>query len=421
MLNKKIVLALISCICWVSLLHAQPKSVKVLFLGNSYTQVNNLPKLLKDIAISTGDTIITDENTPGGHTLMGHSTNATSLAKIKAAKWDFVVLQEQSQLPSFPEADVRNMVYPNAKLLDSLIGANHACTQTVFYMTWGRKNGDAQNCATWPPVCTYQGMDSLLALRYTKMANDNNALLSPVGALWKYLRTNSPGLELYQSDESHPSLAGSYAAACSFYAVILKKDPTLITYNAGLAAVIAYEIRQAAKLVVYQNLINWNVGKYEPDAVFGYTIANPNQKLIQFENGSTNAISYMWDFGDGDTSTAVNPNHLYKQDGTYNVRLTALGCNTNDTHDTSITLLSTGISNIDSEPISVFPNPTGGRLHYEFPEAFLGLTYRIIDVHGKILQTEQIENTKGMILLETLPSGLYSLEIAHRHHKIIKQ
>ena len=53
------------------------------------------------------------------------------------------------------------------------------------------------------------------------MANDNKALLSPVGAVWKYLRNNNPGISLYQSDESHPTLAGSYAAACCFYALII--------------------------------------------------------------------------------------------------------------------------------------------------------------------------------------------------------
>ncbi|MFY8190623.1 MAG: PKD domain-containing protein, partial [Bacteroidia bacterium] len=288
-------------------LYAQSKELKVLFLGNSYTYVNNLPKLLKDMAFSTGDTLFTDENTPGGYRLMGHASNATSIAKIKSAQWDYVVLQDQSQLPSFPEADVQVMVYPFARALDSMIQENYACSKTVFYMTWGRKNGDAQNCAFWPPVCTYQGMDSLLALRYRKMANDNKALLSPVGALWRYLRTNHPTIELYQSDESHPSLAGTYAAACSFYAVILRKDPTLITYDGGLPAAEALAIRAAAKWVVYQNLGDLNMGLFEPKAHFKHVISGLNSRLVQFENQSTNADSYMWHFGDGDTSTQVNP------------------------------------------------------------------------------------------------------------------
>ncbi len=138
---------------------------RVLFLGNSYTNVNNLPQMLADVASSVGDVVTFDSNTPGGYTLQGHSTNASSLSKIAIGNWDYVVLQEQSQLPSFSNTQVANSVFPYAHYLDSLINAQNPCAETAFYMTWGRKNGDASNCTSWPPVCTYAGMDSLLSLR----------------------------------------------------------------------------------------------------------------------------------------------------------------------------------------------------------------------------------------------------------------
>lgn len=71
----------------------------------------------------------------------------------------------------------------------------------------GKKEGDAGNCPFWPPVCTYSGMDSLLNLRYRMMAEDNDALLSPVGQVWHYIRDNHPEIELYNADMSHPSSA----------------------------------------------------------------------------------------------------------------------------------------------------------------------------------------------------------------------
>jgi len=421
MINKKNIFITLTCIFMISILQAQPAYKQVLFLGNSYTGVNNLPNLLKEIALSSGDTIITDENTPGGHTLMAHSSNQISLAKIKMANWDYVVLQEQSQLPSFPDADVNEMVYPYAKVLDSIIHVNNACTKTVFYMTWGRKNGDAQNCSAWPPVCTYSGMDSLLALRYRKMANDNKALLSPVGALWKYLRANIPAIELYQTDESHPSLAGSYAAACSFYAIILKKDPTHITYNGGLMASEATAIKQAAKLVVYENLTNWNVGLYEPQAKFSYKVTAPNFTLIQFENRSTNADNYLWYFGDGDSSIEANPEHIYQQNGTYKVSLSAFKCGLKQTHDSNITILTTSISAIKAQSFFISPNPTLGIIQYEFPESFVGLTYQLADMCGKVLLNNKIESKKGVISLEALPVGFYTLSINKYYQKVIRQ
>ncbi len=243
---------------------------RVLFLGNSYTNVNNLPQMVATVALSTNDILIFDSNTPGGYTLKGHSTDATSLAKIKAGNWDFVVLQDQSQLPSFPINQVKADVFPYAKSLDNVINTYNSCSETIFYMTWGKKNGDASNCSYWPPVCSYEGMDSLLHLRYMMMADTNNAIVSPVGAVWKYLRQNYPQIELYQADESHPSLAGSYAAACSFYTTIFRKNPELITNDYTLSAADAAIIRSAVKTIVYDHLLDWHVGEYDPIADFGY-------------------------------------------------------------------------------------------------------------------------------------------------------
>lgn len=47
----------------------QSLTKKVLFLGNSYTAVNNLPQMMADVAVSAGDSLWFDSNTPGGYTL----------------------------------------------------------------------------------------------------------------------------------------------------------------------------------------------------------------------------------------------------------------------------------------------------------------------------------------------------------------
>jgi hypothetical protein len=195
----------------------------VLFLGNSYTSYNNLPNLVANVAASVGDTLEFDSYTPGGYSFQLHSNDSNAIAKIKSKAWHYVVLQEQSQLPSFPWPLVESNVFPFAKKLDSMVKENNTCSRTIFYNTWGRKNGDPSNCASWPPVCSYAGMDSLLSLRYKWMADSNAALISPVAAVWKQIRNTDSSIELYQSDESHPSLAGSYAAACCFYATIFSK------------------------------------------------------------------------------------------------------------------------------------------------------------------------------------------------------
>ena len=60
------------------------QSIDVLFLGNSYTYANNTPQMVKDIALSFGDSLEFDSSTPGGATFNGHSTNSTTLNKISS-------------------------------------------------------------------------------------------------------------------------------------------------------------------------------------------------------------------------------------------------------------------------------------------------------------------------------------------------
>lgn len=49
-------------------------------------------------------------------------------------------------------------------------------------------------------------------------------------------------------------------------------------------------------------------------------------QIVQFANKSSNTRSYLWKFGDGDTSTAANPSHVYPGQGFYSVKLIAEGC-----------------------------------------------------------------------------------------------
>ena len=138
-------------------LFAYAQSSKVLFIGNSYTYVNNLPDLISMILSSEGDDLDYQMSAPGGCTFQQHCTVSSSY--IQQGGWDYVVLQEQSQLPSFPENQFMQDCYPYAVSLCSMIRESNPDAQIVFYMTWGRKNGDQQNCLYYPPLCTYQGME----------------------------------------------------------------------------------------------------------------------------------------------------------------------------------------------------------------------------------------------------------------------
>jgi len=387
------------------------QSKRVLFLGNSYTGVNNLPLLIKNIALSTNDTLIVDSNTPGGYTLQGHSTNTTSQSKLMAGNWDFVVLQEQSQLPSIPDDQVEVEVFPYAKFLDSVINQYNPCAETVFYRTWGRKNGDASNCSTWSPVCTYNGMDSLLHLRYLQMASDNNALVSPVGVVWKYLRTTHPEIELYATNGSHPSAAGSYAAACSFYSVILRKNPVAITYNFGLTDTVARTIKEATKLMVYDSLLNWFVGKYDPVASSEYSIID---NTVSFYNQSSAADTYFWAFGDGTTSTEFQPQHTYAMSGVYTLSLIASRCGYADTLQTQI-----NINVLQDNQIVCFPNPVESNFVVQTNSTLTGKIYCLYNSTGQLVRKGTLNTNYTFVQTINLPAGMYVLKIEGFENKPI--
>lgn len=381
----------------------------VAFLGNSYTDVNNLPLIISKLAQSVGDQLIYNSNTPGGYTLQQHSTNSSSIALIQQGTWDYVVLQEQSQLPSFPISQVNTDVFPYATILCNMIKQYNSCAKPLFFMTWGRKYGDSQNCSVWPPVCTYEGMDSLLNLRYRMMANTNQAYVSPVGAVWHYIRSQDSTIELYSSDQSHPSLIGSYAAACTFYTLIFQNDPLLITDDYNVDHSIAMQIRNAVKIIAFDSLSKWNVGKYSPQASFSIV---KNGNTIQTTNNSLFSDTYYWDFGDGDTSNLFEPSHTYTLDGTYQLSLISSKCNESDNYDTTIVINSASIDYNNNIDLKIFPNPTKELLNIELNKTYKKIDIKIYSADNKEVISFNATNRKSVILnVKELAKGIYILRI----------
>lgn len=390
----------------------------VLFIGNSYIYYNDMPETLKNIALSMGDNVIHDSSAPGGATLQGHSTNQTTLQKIMQGNWNYVVLQEQSQRPALSLQLVQTNVFPFASTLNNLINQNNPCVETVFYTTWGRKNGDSSNCANFPAVCTYEGMDNLLTERYNTMAVDNNAIVSPVGPVWRYIRTNYPTIELYDPDESHPSAAGSYAAACAFYTAIFRKNPLSITFNSGLSAVQAQQIRQAVKVVLFDALLNWKIGSYDPNSNFSFSTSN---NVVNFTNLSTNATTYSWDFGDGNSSTATNPSHSYTATGNYTVVLSATKCGMTKTKSIVVPISSLNNLSHALEKVQIYPNPFDNHLIIKNINVALK-AISFYNVLGHKIDVLIDKNANDMVLYTSnLSSGFYYVVITDEYSNQTKQ
>lgn len=375
-----------------------------LFIGNSYTFYNDMPLMVQSMAESTGDALQAQSSAISGYSLEEHSTTAGTLGKIQQGGWDFVVLQDHSQRPALEDNYVEQHTFLFAGELVDETREYSPCAEIFFYNTWGRKNGDTQYCATIPEVCTYTGMDDRLQERYQQMADDNNAMLSPVAQVRRQIREQYPEIELYTADESHPSLVGSYVSALTFYTVIFRKDPTLVTYNATLNATVANQVKEIVKTVVYDDLLTWNVGAYDPAADFTYELAD---NTITFTNTSENGVDYLWDFGDGTTSVEENPEHEFAAAGAYTITLTTTNCSRESVTTQEIIIEETAqTAQFGKKDILVYPNPANDILN--IPVMDNG-TITLADLGGR---RYAITVSNHLADISKLASGCYIVQLA---------
>ena len=368
-------------------------TLRVFFIGNSYTGANDLPNMTQRAAAAHGDVLIYGQELAGGQTLEGHWNNRVGLlANMAGTQWDYVVMQEQSQRPSFSPTQVEQDVFPYARKLDSLFKDQFDCVQSAFYMTWGRKNGDQANCPFYPPVCTYEGMQARLRESYIQMAEDNNAICLPVGEVWKNVRDNLPSIELYEMDGSHPNDVGSFIAASTIYTSLFHKaytDSLPIVSNPRHFDQLA--VQQFVTPTVFDSLETWNNDTGAAFTQFEDLVAGAYYSVDEVV---VNGDFSIWDWGDGQgidtilTGESLAHHYLYK--GIYRITVTTLrGCESSE----SSHIVEIFHTSVDEEP-------------WEFN----------IDE----LETIRIYNLNSQLILEGLPTiledkrylptGIYLLE-----------
>ncbi len=390
---------------------------RVLFIGNSYTYTNDLPNTLKQLALSLNDTLEVDSYALGGATFNNLANSPNTLAKLQIGNWDYVILQGQSQEPAFSPAQVANDTYPYAKQLDSLVHVYNPCAETIFFMTWGRKNGDAANCAAYPPICTFEGMQQRLRESYMEMTQDNNATCSPVGVAWKNVRTQFPAIELYNPDESHPAVNGTYLAACTFYSSIYQKSTVGASYvPIGMNATDASNIQTVVSSTVLDSLETWQQFGSLPLANFNYS---NNQNSYSFTNLSNRASQYEWNFGDGSPlNNTQNPSHLYNTAGNYTVTLKAAdscGKYSIQSKSFTVTLTPNQIADINSSHSE--------NIFYKNGTFFLNTTaseLKLFDLNGQLLSSQKSLNTNTSFRVANLPTGIYFYQIILTDKKVIR-
>src|SRR5688572_13513055 len=154
----------------------------VLFIGNSFTQRNDLPGLIAAMAAEVEPPIAFthDRVIANGASLRQHWNAGVAREKIESGRWTHVVLQEQSTLP------IKNAqrYLENVRLFHPVVQA--AGAQMVLYLTWARKHAPETQVA----------LDEAVGAA----AWETGALVVPVGTVWREVVESGEGPELWDAD-----------------------------------------------------------------------------------------------------------------------------------------------------------------------------------------------------------------------------
>jgi len=205
-------------------------STRILFIGNSFTFVNDgLDKQLKGLAPSTETECIA----VGGYTLEKHWTDGNAVRIIREGKWDYVILQEQSQIPIINQ----KKFYDFARKFDEEIRRSGA--KTILLMTWERPDSRKFGVTT-----------DNLAAAYTAIGKELGVKVAPAGLAFAHSIRSKPELAL-NSQDGHPTVEGTYLAACVLYQTIFENSPVGNPYSEQS---IPAEIRAYLQGIAAENL-----------------------------------------------------------------------------------------------------------------------------------------------------------------------
>lgn len=146
--------------------------------------------------------------------------------------FDVAIMMDCSQCPVHP---VLSRVFTDYARKNSEIVRRHGA-RPVFFMSWAYAD---------KPEMTQE-----LAEAYTRAANDNDAFVIPAGLAFARAMQQRPAVNLYNPDKRHPSLAGTYLAACTVYASLFGKSPVGLKYDAGLGPETALFLQTIAEETV---------------------------------------------------------------------------------------------------------------------------------------------------------------------------
>jgi hypothetical protein len=192
--------------------------LSIMFVGNSYTLTNNLPRLLSAIAADAQSPIAITTATAAspGALLLETWNKQDAQATLDSQHWDYVVLQEQS-LMTMTNND-QTLAQAGFQRWGQSI--HNVQAMPVVFETWARQPGSAAYAGSDATTMQAQ-IDYVLG----SDASAIGAIIVPAGDAWMRCAAQPGTPLLYAPDGAHPSLAGTYLTAMLFYRILTGHPP----------------------------------------------------------------------------------------------------------------------------------------------------------------------------------------------------
>ena len=248
-------------------------AMDVMFVGNSYVLSNDLPTALATVFESAEQSATTGRLAAGGLRLPEHLARASDPTSpwyeklvTEGDEREWVVLQDQGQIPGFPQTQV-----DWTRSRDAAVGLNALVTEagaeTMFFITWGRRDGDGTNPARFSSFSVMQALltEGYLAYGAAAQTDTRPVWYAPVGQAWAKIHDDivdtgaAPTARdtlfyrLYSDDGSHPSVLGTQLTAYVFFAAVTGQSPVGLPTPRGITDEDAAALQAAAGAVVFDD------------------------------------------------------------------------------------------------------------------------------------------------------------------------
>jgi PKD repeat protein len=207
---------------------------------------------------------------------------------------------------------------------------------------------------------------------------------------------------------------GLYSIGNSGMDLFRNDDGAEYPYEVGDIAVMTGSSATTDPQAYYYYLYNWFVEELActselvsvevttiPSPTAGFD-ANVDGAEVTFTETADGETTYLWEFGDGETSTDPNPTHLYTADGTYTVTLTVSNGDCEDVSTLDVQIVSVGTTDIPQlQDFTLSPNPGTGQftLNINLNQAS-DVRIQVLDVLGRVVWTQ--ERSKENIIIEDI-------------------